>query len=91
MNHIANDPSIDATWMCNITINNGIPFWNCWSDEFVHFRTLRMMKFVEVSDIGICDKCGSGRLVIQDAPVGLGPLDTSSENIRAYHPSISPG
>lgn len=81
MNHIANDPSIDATWMCIITSNNGIPFWDCWSDEFVHFRTLRMMKFVEVSDIGICDKCGSGRLVIQDGPVGLGPLDTSSENI----------
>ena len=51
-----------------------------WSDGFVHFRTLRMMKYVEVNDVGICDKCGSGSLSIQDAPVGSGPLDTSSEN-----------
>ncbi len=65
MNHLANDPTIDVTWMCSVTSNNGIPLWDCWSDEFVHFCTLRMMKFVEVNDIGICDKCGSGSLSMQ--------------------------
>ena len=31
-----------------LTSNNGIPLWDCWSDEFDYFCTLRMMKFVEV-------------------------------------------
>jgi len=78
MNHLANSQSIDATWMCRVTSKNGRPSWDCWSDEFVHFCTLRMMHFVEVVHRGICDKCGSGRLPKQeDAPSPL-PLHTSS-------------
>jgi hypothetical protein len=80
MNHLANDPTIDATWMCRVTSKNGAPLWDCWSDEFVHFRTLRMMKFVEVNERGICDKCGSQSQSIQDTPIASGPLDTASEN-----------
>ncbi len=78
MNHLANSQSIDATWMCHVTSKNGRPSWDCWSDEFVHFCTLRMMHFVEVVHRGICDKCGSGRLSKQeDAPSPL-PLHISS-------------
>jgi len=39
-----------------------------------------MMKFVEVNERGICDKCGSQSQSIQDTPIASGPLDTASEN-----------
>jgi hypothetical protein len=58
MNNIAIHQTVDATWMCHVTSRNGRPMWNCWSDDFVHFHTLTMMKFIEVKDVGLCYKCG---------------------------------
>ncbi len=58
MNYIANHPTVDATWMCHVTSRNRRPMWNCWSDDFVHFCTLTMMKFIEVDEVGLCYKCG---------------------------------
>ena len=54
MNNIANHPTIYATWMCHVTSRNGRPMWNCWSDVFVHFCTLTMMKFIGVEEVGLC-------------------------------------
>jgi hypothetical protein len=58
LDFIANHPTVDATWMCHVTSRNGRPMWNCWLDDFVHFRTLTMMKFIEVEEVGLCYKCG---------------------------------
>ena len=80
MNHLANNPSVDGTWLCHITSSNGELSWDCWSDEFVHFCTLRMMQFVELEDIGKCNTCGSKRASSKQDSRSLSPLHNYSEN-----------
>lgn len=83
MNQVANEPSVSAAWMCNVSCKSGQLIWNCFSDVFIHFRTLNMLQFYEVYDRQLCSKCGQDAINKRTGSPIVAEVDTGGHNQSA--------